>query len=253
MDAVTGRRAQNRVERTRLFLDTALAIVTNEGFDALTMGRLAEECGSAIGAVYRYFPSKGALMAEVQREAIERLRLSYAATRERIEPHFEVVSAADAALARLVLLGRWFVATNHTQSQELHLLQMLMSESRPVIPIEESSRVLPEALLLLDEARRRLAEATAEGVLDDRVDTMSRVIVWAAAVGGALQTGRLGIYEGGMVEVARTRSAPGLLTEGLLDGERLSRELTDDLFCAWGAGRDQITLAVKRVADHWDR
>ena len=44
-----------------------------EGFDALTMQRLADECDAAVGAVYRYFPSKGALVAEVQREAIDRL------------------------------------------------------------------------------------------------------------------------------------------------------------------------------------
>ena len=52
----TGRREQHRIDRTRQFLGTALDIVTTEGFDALTMQRLADQCDSAIGAVYRFEP-----------------------------------------------------------------------------------------------------------------------------------------------------------------------------------------------------
>ena len=40
------------------------------------MQRLADEVGASVGSVYTYFPSKGALVAEVQREAIERLAAS---------------------------------------------------------------------------------------------------------------------------------------------------------------------------------
>src|SRR6478735_9584117 len=97
--AAPGRRERNRLTRTRVFLDTAFRIVTAEGFDALTMQRLADETDAAIGAVYRYFPSKGALVAEVQREAIERLGHSYMMIRERSDQVFRADGLDDGPLA----------------------------------------------------------------------------------------------------------------------------------------------------------
>jgi len=47
--------------------------VATEGLAALTMSRLAEELETVPSAVYRYFPSKGALITAVQCDAIERL------------------------------------------------------------------------------------------------------------------------------------------------------------------------------------
>lgn len=233
---VGGRRAANRIERTRRFLHTALDIVTTEGFDALTMQRLADECDAAIGAVYRYFPSKGALVAEVQREAIESLTTSAEIVRSRCD---EALARAGveprlAAMVRLVVFGRWFVGLVETHPQELRLLQMLMSETRPVVPVEEGMRVVPTAMRLLDRARSTIEEAVGVGVLDDRTDPMSRVVVWAAALGGVIQTGRLDVYDA-----------------DLFDGLRLGWELCVDLFRGWGAPPELIAAAEDTVDRAW--
>ena len=231
-----GRRERNRLNRTRAFLDTAFRIVTAEGFDALTMQRLADETDAAIGAVYRYFPSKGALVAEVQREAIERLGPSYTMIRERSDQQFraEGLEGGHLALTRLMLFGRWFIATADTYPQELRLLQMLMSEWRTIVPPEEGLRVVPSAMRLLDQAREGVDDAMDLGMLDERDDAMSRVVTWAAAVGGVLQLTRLGIYDA-----------------ELFDGDRLARSLTTDLLVGWGATPDALdaaSLAVEAVA-----
>jgi AcrR family transcriptional regulator len=224
----TGRRARHRIERTQEYLHTALDIVTTEGFDALTMQRLADECDSAIGAVYRYFPSKGALVAEIQREAVERLSTSYTAIRARTDPELAArdLTPDELALVRVVLLGRWFVALGDTHPQELRLLQMLIGESRVVIPVEEGMRVLPSVIRLLDQGRACLDEAVDVGVLDDRDDSMSRVIIWASAVGGVLQASRLDVYDA-----------------DLFIGPQMSLTLTMDLFSAWGANREHLAAA----------
>ncbi|MGH9275717.1 MAG: helix-turn-helix domain-containing protein, partial [Acidimicrobiales bacterium] len=75
--ASSGRRARNRLARHQHYLRTALQIATADGLHALTMQRLADEVDAAVGTVYTYFPSKGALVAEVQREAVDRLTSSY--------------------------------------------------------------------------------------------------------------------------------------------------------------------------------
>jgi AcrR family transcriptional regulator len=226
----TGRREQHRIDRTRQFLGTALDIVTTEGFDALTMQRLADQCDSAIGAVYRYFPSKGALVAEVQREAIERISTSYALVRAKSDASIAGLGERPRSLARLVLMGRWFIALGETHPQELRLFQMLMSEWRHVVPVEEGFRVVPSVMRLLDEARDCIEAAADAGSLDGRADPMTRVVVWAAGVGGVMQAGRLDIYDA-----------------ELFDGARLASVLTFDLFASWGATRDELDVASEVV------
>ncbi len=224
-----GVRERNRIARTRTFLSTALRIVTDEGFDALTMQRLADECDAAIGAVYRYFPSKGALVAEVQKEAIERLASSYQIIRDRSDREFGGIDEADLTLSRLVLFGRFFCATADTFPQELRLLQMLMNEWRAVVPLEEGMRVVPSAMRLLDRMRVGIDAAVDAGAIEP-ADTMARVVTWAASVSGVLQVSRLDVYDA-----------------ELFDGDRLARQLSLDLLVAWGADRARLEAATARV------
>jgi AcrR family transcriptional regulator len=228
---VKGRRALNRIARTSEFLSTALTIVTTEGFDALTMGRLASDVDAAVGAVYRYFPSKGALVAEVQREAIERLASSYVLIRDRSDRRFHELGlpAGELALARLVLFGRFFAATAETHPQELKLLQMLMSEWRAVVPVEDALRVVPSAMRLLDRARQAIDEAETVGALSTG-SSMDRVIIWAAGMSGIMQVSRLDVFDA-----------------ELFDGQRLALEFLMDLFVGWGADRAGLDLANARV------
>src|SRR6516162_7070894 len=49
------KRASLRIES---FLNTAAEIIADVGYEAMTMTAIAERSGSAIGALYRYFPDK---------------------------------------------------------------------------------------------------------------------------------------------------------------------------------------------------
>jgi AcrR family transcriptional regulator len=229
-EAPAGARERNRLVRARSFLATAFRIVTEEGFDGLTMQRLADECDAAIGAVYRYFPSKGALVAEVQKEAIERLATSYEVIRDRGDRAWSDVDEADVALTRLVLFGRFFCATADTFPQELRLLYMLMNEWRAVVPVEEGMRVVPSAMRLLDRMRQGIDAAVASGSLEGDGDPMGRVVTWVAAVAGVLQVSHLEVYDA-----------------ELFDGQRLARQLSYDLLDAWGATPEGLRAAIGRV------
>lgn len=224
-----GVRAQNRVARTGAFLTTALGIVTDEGFDALTMQRLADDCGSAIGAVYRYFPSKGALMAEVQRAAIERIGNSYTAVKERSLAEWVDIDPADRAIARLVLFSRFICATAQSQPQELRLLQMLMGEWRAIVPLDEAMRVYPTAMGLLDQLRVGVEDAVEHGQLVEG-NTMARVVTWIATVNGVMQVSLLARFD-----------------PELFDGDALARQVSLDLLTAWGASPGALAGAIARV------
>lgn len=229
--APEGRRARNRVDRHAAFLASAKRIVAAEGLEALTMQRLAGEVGCAVGTAYTYFPSKSALVAQVQADAIERLTASYLLFRARL--HAEALDAATrpvAALAEVVGFTRFWVATLDTFPEEARLLQLLMSEPpRPVIADDDVGRVVPSALRLLQLAADALDAAARAGALAGG-DPLERAIRLAAALNGVLLLDRL----------ARVDAA-------LFDAGRHAGLLMAELLAAWGAAPDAVSAAVGRI------
>ncbi|MDQ3294816.1 MAG: TetR/AcrR family transcriptional regulator, partial [Actinomycetota bacterium] len=164
----TGRRARNRLERHQAFLRTAKAIVSAEGLEALTMQRIARALDCAVGTAYTYFPSKSALVAELQREAIDLVAERYMLFRERstLEIGRSDTTAPVAALAHLVGFGRFWQATASELPDEARLLQLLLVETGgSVIAEEDIGRVLPAGLRLLGYAEAAVAAAAAAGAL----------------------------------------------------------------------------------------
>ena len=230
--APAGRRARNRLERHRAFLQTAKAVVASEGLEALTMQRLATDLDCAVGTAYTYFPSKSALVAELQRDAIETLTESYLLFRGRFDTGVASAESTSAvvSLAHLVGFGRFWVATFDTFPEEARLLQLLMSEpGRSVIADDDVGRVIPAAMRLLAHARTAFAGAAAAGALA-KGDPMERTIVFAAALNGMLLVDRL----------ARIDPA-------MFDGTRLAFSTIDDLLRAWGADPTALEAAGERI------
>jgi AcrR family transcriptional regulator len=226
-EATTSRRARNRLARHHDYLQAALQIATDEGLDALTMARLASAVDAAVGTVYTYFPSKGALVAEVQREAIERIAASYLTLLPVLEERVADLDPSVAALAHVVGFARFSIESVTTLPQEQRLLQQLL-HADDAVPTEEGGRVLPAVFRLLDLARERFARAAEVGALGP-AEAMERTIVLAAALNGVLQLGRLARWD-----------------PDLLDGERLARLLVDDLLVGFGA--DPALLAQAHAA-----
>ena len=219
-----GRRARNRVLRHRAFLATAKRIVAAEGLDALTMQRLATELDCAVGTAYTYFPSKSALVAELQADAIETLAGSYLLFRER----FDAGDATGrvAALAHVVGFGRFWIATFDTFPDEARLLQLLMAEpSMTLIADDDLSRVVPSAMRLLDHARTAIARAATVGAVEEG-DAMERSVRLAAALNGVLLLDRLVRVDG-----------------ELFDGTRHGCDLLSELLRGWGADVDELRTA----------
>jgi AcrR family transcriptional regulator len=230
-----GRRERTRLLRHRTYLRVALRIVTEEGLEALTMARLATEADAAVGTVYTYFPSKAALVAEVQREAIETLSRSYLLVSTRLEDRLASATAgpdrpddATVALTRVLGFVRFWIAAFEAFPEEAGLNAMLLSHPTGMSP-EDTARVMPAALHLLDQARARLDEATDAGALHPG-DGTERVVTLAAAVTGVIQLNTL---------------AP--LDPELFDGSRLASRLALDLLSGWGAPASSLAAAVDRI------
>lgn len=227
-----GRRARRRLERHGAFVRAAKRIAFAEGLESLTMQRLGDELDCAIGTVYTYFPSKSALVAEVQREAIEVLDESCGRFEAALAGHTEAATPTVARLALVVGYARFWVDTFDTFPEEARLLQVLMSEttgSRQTIDDVDVSRVLPAALRLLERLSTALAAAADAGAVDP-ADAMERTVVLVASLNGVLL----------LDTVAR-------VDPELFDGRRLARGLVVDLLRGWGADDPSLAGATERI------
>jgi AcrR family transcriptional regulator len=231
MTQPAGRRARNRLERHAAFLATAKRIVAAEGLEALTMQRLAAELDCAVGTAYTYFPSKSALVAQVQADAIERLTGSYLVFRTRLTGEaLDGVTGPVAALAEIVGFSRFWVATFETFPEEAKLLQLLMSEpATPAIADEDVGRVVPSAMRLLGLAAEALGRAAEASALRDG-DAIERAVRLAAATNGVLLLDQL------------SRVDPALF-----DGARHAAAVAGELLLAWGASADELAAATSRI------
>src|SRR5690606_37926200 len=75
-----GRRAQNRATRHAQLMAAATEIIATKGLSGLTMQAVAELVDCAVGTIYTYFPSKTALLSELQIAAIRTLQATFDAS-----------------------------------------------------------------------------------------------------------------------------------------------------------------------------
>ena len=233
-----GIKEQFRMERHREFLSTALRIVMADGLQGLTMQRLADEIGCGIGSLYRHFPSKDALIAELEREALDVVNTSFQLSQAHLTEVLEgrgVEHPGLVALARTVAATRFWVAAETVFPQEIELSRRMFTD--PALHMDEAdvARVLPAALRLLDMARQLLEDAAEEGALRDG-PSLQRAIVVIAGTTGVLMTSGLGRFD-----------------EDLFDGRALASLMVHDLFLGWGADPDQLSVVediISTLAEH---
>ena len=230
-EGTVGRPERKRRRRAKEFLDAAQRIVAAESFEALTMARLARELDTVDSAVYRYFPSKGALIAEIQREALERLGASLSDIGARGDALFDELglAPAHAAVARLVLFGRWLCATEDTYPEELRLLQMIMTRQTSALDPEGGQRIFPVAMQLLGHAVNAIQTAQDTRAISEG-SPLDRAVIWSSGVSGVLQTDDLEQY------------APELFGK-----TRLAQQASLDLLAGWGADRVQLAEGGRLV------
>ena len=233
-----GVKEQFRLERHRDFLTAALRIVMSDGLQALTMQRLADEIGCGIGSLYRHFPSKDALIAELEREALDVVNTSFQLSQAHVAEVLDkrgIEHTGMVALAKAVAATRFWVAAETVFPQEIELSRRMFTD--PELHMDESdvARVLPAALRLLDMARQLLEDCNSTHALREG-PAIQRAIVIVAGTTGVLMTSGLGRFD-----------------ESLFDGRMLATLMVHDLFLGWGADPDELVVVedlISTIAEH---
>ena len=221
-----------RARKRQRYLDTAVQIVLRDGFDGLTMTAIAREVDAAVGTIYGYFPSKGALVAELQVYAIEAIVGAWIEARERWSKTFveHGLDQRRRLLAELLAFGSYFVAIQRDYPEEFRLQQMQLAERRELFDGVDVTKLAPAAMALLRGPFELLEEASAAGAIDGADLALDRAASLALALNG------VALAEN--VQVAKV----------FLPVLRLTDRIVVDLLVGWGAERSELSELLPLVS-----
>jgi AcrR family transcriptional regulator len=169
-------RSRHRVET---ILEVALALVVEQGAEALAMREVARRAGVQISSIYQYFPSKAHIIRELAKRNLARVRLLLQDEVQRLLAQFEGAPPVAAAVDRLVdayfahyrdkpdALAVWAGAQSDHGLRELDLedtrstAEFLVAPLQRVLGREDRTLLYPLALLVSEvtAAAARLALA----------------------------------------------------------------------------------------------
>jgi len=198
---------RRRLAMTQRIIDAATEIVVEGGFDALSVQRIAAALDYTPGAMYRYFPSKDALVSAVVVGIIEDVGV------------FMREVAGITALERLRTLAFRWGAFAKDAPHRFGLIQVLMATPQVILADAALAAPAIDAMFrAMDPVRAALCDAADEGALKPG-DASRRALVLFAGLQGALMLRK------------QSRHVPALIAPDLL-----FRDVLETLIAGWTAG-----------------
>lgn len=192
-------------------LDAAIELIAAGGLEGLSMARLAEAVDYTPGALYRYFDSKDALLAQVVQRILGDVRAALDAAVAGLPPR-------ASALARVLALARAYRELARREPHRFGLLATAMAEPRILLADAAHAQLVAAAVIA---ALRPLADALAAAAAAELLapgDAAERTLLLFAMLHGLLQFPKL------------SRAAPRPL-----DIDRLATVGIRTLLLGWGA------------------
>lgn len=204
-------------------LDAAMGLVEDGGLRALSVNKLAAAVDYTPGALYRYFPSKDALLSSLVARLLGDLRAYFDHALAMQPPRAQ-------PLVQVLLLAAAYRAFARTEPARFALLAMSMAEPRVLIaePADVAPVVLA-AMNALEPVATALQAATAAGALSAG-NAAERAVCLFGLLHGVLQLHK------------QARHAPDLL-----DLDHLTTQGVRALLLGWGAEPRSLTAALARV------
>ncbi len=180
-----GRREKRRLARREQMLESAMHIVAQEGLDGLTIAKIAKSLDAAVGALYRYFPSKDDLIVALQKRALEEFQVSLYEELARAGVYFEGLEGSEVesrALARVFLAGEVYFLDAVKEPSRHRLIDAIMSSPQPLLPDEDAL----DAAKIIGKILEPIEESLGELLQLDREDILCKqksFILWATVHG----------------------------------------------------------------------
>ena len=223
-------RARRRAETVEELLDRAEQVVLGEGLEALSMHRLAAEHGVLVAALYRYWPSKDALLGALLARTVERVRekvalvptwTDEAARRGRYD-------ARQRALLHVARLGAVYVGLSRERPETTSLMTHFLAPARPLHEPAPDAPLFVHGLALLREVASAIEAAAEAGALMPG-DAVERAALLWTSLHGLVAASKLTRF--GLAGTA----------------ERLTEHLLATLLRGWGADPELLSRPLARA------
>ncbi len=211
------RRRRSRQRRTERILQAAMAIVVEEGLQGLTIQALADRLDYAVGALYRYFPSKVVLWAALEHRALEAFGTVMDESLQGAEAYWRDHHKADAkaqALFKLLVLADTYERFSEESPELFTLFSQMLADPRQLLPQEQFDELAGVAMTLFAVIGKVFAEAVSTGALAEG-DPVERVVLFWSSLHGLLGVRKVVTERLGMRETpALNRALMGTLLKG---------------------------------------
>ncbi len=227
-------RMKRRRETTQRILDAAMRLMIEDGWEGFTIARLAKELGYAVGALYRYFKGKDAILAALEMRVVADLADDLGHVAEAVDKlvEREAFDAEQASLLHVLAAFGVYESLSLRKPTAYRLLTMSLADPRELLEAELMDGQLPALNEVLGVVSARIDAAQEVGALSSG-DATSRTLVLWGATQGVVQLRKL------------TR----------LDVIIASRALTDSLLAGqlvgWGAsgGVRELQVTARQLVD----
>ncbi|MFN3201309.1 MAG: TetR/AcrR family transcriptional regulator [Bradymonadia bacterium] len=213
-------RARRRAAAISRILDVALHIITEQGFAACTLKRVADAADYTPAALYRYFPDKDALIGALTVQLIEALAAQVAASTARFEAPITQLLAGLGVYRRFA----------HEQPHAFAMLTLMMAHPTSLFTrLEQAEEAMVAMATALGPIHDALTEATESGLLEPG-PVAERAVALFAATQGALQLHK-----------------QASLAPELVPMERVAARIGVDLLRGWGCDSSLLDEALGEV------
>lgn len=225
-----GKRAEKRRSMEEAVLEHA-ADMLRGGPEALTIAGLAQRLGVSVGGLYRYYPSKGAILVGLEKRAVA----SYASVQETllatVEPRLRGRPGRVAALARLLTAARAYPEHAVRAPVEHRLMTQLLSVPEQLLADHEALTVEAELRPIIERNVTLFVDAVSAGALSPGDAVVRTFVLWAALQGA---------------DQFRKRDR---LLPPALHSTALGAHMLDSLLLGWGAEPRELAAAHRACAD----
>ncbi len=221
-------RGRRRQARTEQILATAMRILAEDGLNSLTIHRLAEELDYTVGALYRYFPSKDAILAEIEQTVVTDLGrlIGRAMGHIIIKVKERDLAPSVAALVPLLALAALYRQQPRLWPERYWLVSQNLANPRRLTSDAAEARVTAALMPILDAAADLFEAAARAGALAPG-DAGQRTMIFWSVLHGATQLQKLDRLRPGYFEL------PALV-----------RDAAQTTLCGFGASAARVASAA---------
>jgi AcrR family transcriptional regulator len=218
--------SRKRQERRERILEAAFTAIAENGPADFSLNQLARDLDYTPGALYWYFPSKEALVVNVQRMALAQLAQWLAAEKEGWERSASLARCKPdtRALSVLLRLAQYYLGLERTSPKHARIIAFSL-DPRIWLGDDDAMTLAPVMGALFQPTIVAFHEAEQCGALEPGNARLRATQYWAS-LQGAAQTHKL------------TRIAPDLF-----EGQTFGMDMAETLLRGWGAAAKTLARA----------